>query len=140
MAIHAEPTTSGPAPERSTVDLVRQVSEQIPRLVRDEISLARLEMAEKGKRAGQGAGLFGGAGLFALYGLGILLIAAVIALDLVMPAWLAALIVAVALFVVAGIMALVGRNRVQHALPPKPEHTVDRLKADVRAISEGVRR
>ena len=49
-------------------DLVQRMSQQTADLVRKELELAQVEMKEKGKRAGTGAGLFGGAGLFAAYG------------------------------------------------------------------------
>ena len=62
-------------------------------LARDELKLAQLEMARKGKRAGTGAGMLGGSGLIALYGVGCLIACAIIALSGVLAAWLAALIV-----------------------------------------------
>src|SRR5690348_10718686 len=84
--------------EASTAELVRLAADQVSRLVRDELQLARMEMSVKARRFGVGAGLFGTAGVVALYGLGVLIATAVLALALVLPAWLAALIVAVALF------------------------------------------
>jgi hypothetical protein len=56
--------------DRSVRELVQQLSNQTAALVRKEIRLAQLELQEKGKRAGLGAGMFGGSGLVALYGLG----------------------------------------------------------------------
>jgi hypothetical protein len=123
-------TPTGP-PVESTGDLVREAAEQISRLVRDELALARAEMTEKGKQAGVGAGLLGGGGLVALYGVAALLTAVVLGLAEVMPAWLAALIVAVVLFAVAGALAVVGRKQVKQATPPTPEETVRSVKADI---------
>lgn len=120
--------------QRSTSELVAQLSEQMSRLVRDEMRLARMEMARKGKAAGIGAGLLGGSGLIALYGIGCLLACAIIALSLVLPPWLAALIVGAALLLVAAIAALIGRGRLRRASPPVPEHTVVNVKADVQQI------
>ena len=58
--------------DRPVGELVRELSEQTATLVRKELQLAQLEMTEKGKRAGIGAGLFGGAGVVvALYGVGV---------------------------------------------------------------------
>jgi uncharacterized membrane protein YqjE len=114
--------------------VVHRLSEQIPELVRSEIRLAQAEMAEKGKRAGMGVGLFSAAGLFALFGLSVLIATAVIALDLALPLWLSALIVAVALFVVAGIAALVGKKEISQATPPAPERAIAGVKADVDAV------
>jgi uncharacterized membrane protein YqjE len=114
--------------------VVHRLSEQIPELVRSEIRLAQAEMAEKGKRAGMGVGLFSAAGLFALFGLGVLVATAVIALDLVWPLWLSALVVAVALFAVAGVAALVGKKEISQATPPAPERAIAGVKADVEAV------
>ena len=97
--------------------VVHRLSEQIPELVRSEIRLAQAELAEKGKHAGLGIGLFSGAGLLVLYGLAGLLTTAVIALDLALPLWLAALIVTVVLFAAAGVAALVGKKQVTQATP-----------------------
>src|SRR6266508_2063330 len=95
--------------DRSTAEVVKLAAEQISTQVRDEVRLGQAELAEKGKHAGLGAGLFGGGGLMAAYGLGALIATLVLALDIVLPAWLATLIVAVLLFAVAAVLALVGR-------------------------------
>jgi hypothetical protein len=115
----------------STADLVRQAAEQISRLVRDELALARTEMMAKGRRAGAGAGLLGGGGVVALYGVAALIAALILGLAQAMPAWLAALIVGVVLLAVAGGLALLGRARVKQALPPVPEETVASVRADI---------
>ena len=114
--------------------IVHRFSEQLPELVRSEIRLAQAELAEKGKHAGVGIGLFSGAGLLGLYGVAALLTTAVVALDLVLPLWLAALIVAVVLFIGAGIAALVGKKQVAQATPPAPEKAIAGVKEDVEAV------
>jgi len=118
-------------------ELVSQVSEQTSRLVREELRLAQLEMAAKGKRAGMGAGLFGGAGLFALYGLACFVAAAVLALAGPVADWLAALIVGAVLFAVAGLAALVGKREITSATPPVPQEAVAGLKQDVQTLKPG---
>lgn len=118
----------------STGQLVSQLSDEVSRLVRDELQLAKLEVSGKAKRAGVGAGMFGVAGILALYGLGVLITTAILALALAVDAWLAALIVGVVLLAGAGAAALLGKNRVQDAGPPVPTTTVDNLKADVDAV------
>ena len=98
-----EPTvshTSGPDPTLGA--LVNQLTTQVPDLIRSELRLAQAEMAEKGKRAGLGIGMFSAAGLLAFLGLATLVATAVLALALAVDAWLAALIVAVVLFAGAG--------------------------------------
>src|SRR4051794_11005600 len=106
--------------DRSTAELVKLATEQVSRLVRDELRLAQTELAAKGKRVGLGVGLFGGAGAFAFYGLGVLLAAAVLGLAVVWPAWLAALVVGVAVFAVAGVLALAGKAQVKKGTPTTP--------------------
>ena len=114
--------------------VVHRLSEQIPELVRSEIRLAQVELAEKGKHAGTGIGMFGGAGLLALYGLAALFATAIIALDLVLPLWLSALIVTVVLFVAAAVAALLGKKQVKQATPPAPERAIAGVKEDVEAV------
>jgi uncharacterized membrane protein YqjE len=125
--------------DASTADLVRQATEQITRLVRDELASARVEMTAKAKRAGAGAGMVGAAGVVALYGVAALLATVIIVLALVMPVWLAALIVTVVLFAAAGIVALLGRGQLRRAGTPVPEQTVDSVKTDVHTMTEVVK-
>jgi len=139
----AEPDgTAQPAvgPDASAGDLVKQLTEQVSRLIRDELKLAEYEMTRKAKRMGRGAGMFGGSGLVALYGIGCLLAAAIIGLASVLPAWAAALIVGGALLVIAGVAALMGKSQVSKAVPPMPEQTVQSVKADVEEIKERAHR
>jgi hypothetical protein len=117
--------------DASASELVKQLSEQTSRLVQQEMELAKAELSAKGKQAGIGAGLFGGAGVFGLYALGSLTAAAIAALGLAMDTWLAALIVAVIWAAVAGVMALLGRTRMQKSAPPIPEQSVESVKEDV---------
>src|SRR6476661_7664091 len=108
----AEPGTARGAPaehEESAGELVSRATRQISELVHKEMALAKAELADKGKQAGVGAGLFGGAGVVALYAGAALIGAAVAGLAVVWPTWLSALVVGVVLLAVAGILALVGR-------------------------------
>lgn len=124
---------------RSTADLVKLASEQISHLVRDELRLAQLELTRKGKQAGIGAGMLGGAGVLALYGGGALVATVVLLLAIVLPGWLAALIVALLLFAMAGAAALIGRARLKRAAPPVPERTVSSVKEDIGTVTEAVK-
>ena len=112
-------------------DLVKQLSEQTSTLVRKELQLAQIDLKEKGKRAGIGAGLFGGAGVVMLYGVGALVAAVILLLATALAAWLSALIVAVVLLAGAGIAALMGKKQVQQAVPPQPEQAIQSTKRDV---------
>ncbi|GIH46838.1 Putative Holin-X, holin superfamily III [Microbispora rosea] len=124
----------------STGELVRRLSEDVSRLIRDELRLARLEMTRKGKRAGMGAGLLGAAGLVAFYGGGALVATAILALALVLPAWASALIIGAALLALAGLLALVGKEQVSRATPPTPDEAMRSLKADIDVMKESARR
>ena len=124
----------------STSELVRRLSTQLSELVRRELELARTELAAKGKRAGTGAGLAGAGGVLALYGGGALVAAAIAGLATVVPVWLSALIVGVVLLLVAGVLALAGRNQLRHATPPLPEQAVHGVQEDVATVKGAVHR
>ncbi|GAA3466674.1 phage holin family protein [Nonomuraea roseola] len=124
----------------STAELVSDLSAQLSQLVRSEMRLARLELAEKGKRAGFGAGLFGGAGLMAFYGGAALVAAVILLLTSVLPAWAAAAIVAAALFVLAAVLGLIGKNQVKQATPPTPEAAIASVRTDIDVVKERARR
>jgi uncharacterized membrane protein YqjE len=117
--------------ERSVGELVHALSQQTSTLVRHEMRLAQVELQEKGKRMGVGAGMFGGAGLVALYGVGALIAAAIIGLGTLLEPWIAAVIVGVALLAVAGILALTGKKQVDRSTPPLPEQAIESTKRDV---------
>jgi len=123
--------TNGPTDQQSVAELTRRLTDQTTRLVREEVELAKAELAAKGKRAGIGAGMFGSAGLVGLYALGALTAAVILALSMAVAGWLAALIVAVVYAAVAGVLALRGKAQVQSATPPVPEQAVESVKEDV---------
>jgi uncharacterized membrane protein YqjE len=133
-------TQSADGQQRSAAELVKELSELVPRLVRDELKLAQIEMTRKGKQAGVGAGMLGGSGLIALYAVGCLLACAIIALSGVIAAWLSALIVGAALLAVSGIAALVGKGRLTKATPPLPREAIGSVQADVEEIKEKAHR
>jgi uncharacterized membrane protein YqjE len=114
--------------------LVHQLTQQVPELIRSEIRLAQAEVAEKGKRAGIGIGMFSVAGLLGFFALATLIATAVLALALVVDAWLAALIVALVLLAGAGIAAVVGKNKVAQATPAAPERAIGGIKEDIATV------
>jgi|ERR1022692_3911003 MFS family permease len=131
---------SARTPAAPTGDLVKQMTEQVSGLIRDELKLAEIEMTRKGARAGRGIGIFGGSGVIALYAVGCLLAAAIAGIATAVSVWLAALIVGVVLLGVAGIGALAGRSQLKKATPAVPEETVQSVKADVEEIKERAHR
>jgi membrane protein len=133
MPIGMEGTTrfKGTDDDQSVGELVQQLSQQTAALVRQEMRLATVELQQKGKKAGIGAGMFGGAGVVALYGGGALIAAAVLGIATFLEPWMAAVIVGVVLLAVAGILALTGKKQVEQAGPPVPEEAVESAKRDV---------
>jgi uncharacterized membrane protein YqjE len=115
-------------------ELVSRLSTEMSTLMRGELELARLELTEKAKHTGKGAGAFGAAGLVALYGVGVLIATAILALALVLDAWLAALLVGVVLLAIAGGIALFGKKQVSEGTPMKPERATENLRRDVEAV------
>jgi uncharacterized membrane protein YqjE len=116
--------------DKSIGDLLKQLSTDTSTLVKQEMALARAEIAEQGKKAGLGAGLFGAAGAIGLVTLGALAATLILLLDKAMDAWLAALIVTIVFGAIAGLLALTGKNRIKDATPPAPQ-TVETVKEDV---------
>jgi MFS family permease len=130
---------NGEPEERSLAELARQLSDQTTTLARKEVELAKTEMALKAKRLGFGAGAFGAAGLIGILVLGAVTAAAILALAEAMDGWLAALIVAVVYAAIAGVLALIGRSRVQAGSPPLPERAIDSSKEDVEAAKRSAK-
>jgi len=117
--------------DRPVGELLKQLSEETTTLVKQELELAKAEMAEKGKQAGTGAGLFGGAGVTGLLALIALTLTLIYLLGTAMEDWIAALIVTALWGAVAGVLALTGKKKLQEAGPPVPEQTVETVKEDV---------
>jgi MFS family permease len=117
--------------DHSIGELVKDLATETSTLVRQEIHLAKAEMADRGKRAGKGAGMLAAGAVAALLALGALTAGLIAALDLAMPTWLAALIVTAIHGVIAGVLVQTGRKKVQEAAPPVPEDTIESVKEDV---------
>jgi uncharacterized membrane protein YqjE len=117
--------------EQSIGELVKDLASETSTLVRQELDLAKAEMAERGKRAGKGAGMLGAAALVGLLAAGALTAGLVAALDQAMATWLAALIVTVVYAAIAGALAVTGRKQIREAAPPVPEQAIDSVKEDV---------
>ncbi|OEJ56837.1 hypothetical protein BGM19_01075 [Streptomyces agglomeratus] len=134
------PPRQSPDAREPVGELVKQASEQISQLMRQELRLAQAEMQQKGKRFGIGGGLFGGAGLVAFLALQALAATAIVALDLLWPLWVSALTVTVVLAVLAAVLAAVGKKQISQATPPAPERAIDGVKADIAEIKEKAHR
>jgi hypothetical protein len=119
---------------RPLPQLTRDATAQLKRLLAAELALFKAEMAAKAKAAGIGAGMLVGALVFVFFAVGVLITAAVFAFALIVPPWLAALIVAGILIALAIILALIGRAMLKRGIPPVPDDLGPELKADAQAL------
>ena len=120
------------AEERTLGQLVSDASRDVSELVRYEIALAKAEVQQDIKRGVTAGGMFGGAVVLVLYATVALLIAAGLALSEVLPGWLAFLIVALALLLLAGILAVIGRAQINRIKPP--ERTIRSAKETLAVV------
>jgi uncharacterized membrane protein YqjE len=118
---------------------IKQLSEDLGVLVRKELELARAELSEKAKTAGVGAGMLSGSAISGLLTLGSLTALLIIAIALVLPAWLSALIVTVMWGIVTAILALSGKKKLQDATPLVPQQTIQNVKEDVEWAQTGLK-
>ena len=132
-------TTDHRQDSRSTRDLIRDLSEQSTRLIHQEIALAQAELIQKGFQAGLGIGLLGVASVFSLLGVGALTAAGVLLLATAMKAWIAAVIIAGGILILAGATALIGKARLTRARPPVPEATIETTRHDLETIRARIR-
>jgi predicted phage tail protein len=129
MANNTE-VNGGPPTNASRGELVMRLSEQASRLAHQEVELAKAELVVQGKRVETGLGMFGGAGAIGFYALGALVAAAVLGLATAVSAWLSALIIAMVLGGIAGLLALQGKSKIREATPPVAAITAS-VKEDV---------
>ncbi|WP_372594036.1 phage holin family protein [Actinotalea sp.] len=134
-------TSPGHPDSRPSIgELVSSLSEQLSQLLRNEIRLAKAEMADKAKHAGIGIGLFVAAAALAFFGLGTLIATAILGLANAVAPWLAALIVTLVIFVLAGVLVLIGKKTLDRGVPPVPAKAQESVMADVAAVKEGLGR
>ncbi len=116
--------------EKPLGELLKQLSQETATLVKQELDLAKAEVAQTGKRAGLGAGLIGAGGIVGFLALGAFTAFLILALDTFLPAWVAALIVTIVYGAAAAVLGLRGKDKVQEAVPPTPQ-TVETVKEDI---------
>jgi VIT1/CCC1 family predicted Fe2+/Mn2+ transporter len=117
--------------ERPIGEVAKELTSDLSLLMRQEIQLAKAEMAQKGRTAAPGLGMFGGAGIVALCAAGALTAFVVLVFSLFLPEWAAALIVGAVLAAVAYVLVRQGKERVSDAGKPVPEQTIETVKEDV---------
>jgi hypothetical protein len=113
---------------------VKQVAEHASALFRLELELAQLELKRKVAALAVGIGLTLGAAVFGVFALGFLFATIAAALATVMATWLALLVVAVSLFVLAGVLGLVGLSMIRKGTPPVPEQAIHEAKITSTAL------
>jgi len=129
-----ETATSQPATElreRPVGEIASDLTRDLSLLIRQELELAKAEMAEKGKVAAPGLGMIGGAGVAGLAAAGALTACAVLVLAIFLPAWLSALIVGAVLAGAAYLLVMRGKEQVEKAGSPIPEQTIETMKEDL---------
>ena len=117
--------------EQPLGEIARDLTRDVTLLVRQEVELAKAEMAQKGRIAAPGLGMIGGAGVVGLMAAGALTAFLILALSTFLPDWASALIVAGVLAAVAYVLVKQGKERVEEAGAPIPEQTIDTVKEDV---------
>lgn len=130
----AAPQGSAPSRKRSVFALLADIPTLVTDLVQREIELVKTELVAKLKALGIGAGLLVGAVIVLLGMLGVLLTAAILALSQIMPGWLAALLVAAVLFILAVILGAIGYRTLMRGVPPVPTEAIESIRRDFRAI------
>jgi membrane protein implicated in regulation of membrane protease activity len=118
----------------SLAQLATDLPNRVTELLHAEIELLKTEVIGKLKALGVGAGLLLGAAIVLGFMVGVLLTAAILALSLVLPGWLAALIVAAFLLIVAVIIGLIGWRVLKRGIPPIPQESIRSLRSDLRTI------
>jgi uncharacterized membrane protein len=122
------------ARSRSLFALISDLPRLIITLLKAELAHLKAEFAEKAKYAGVGIGLMVFAAALAFFALGTLVAAAVLGLAVVLPGWLSALIVAVALLLVAGLLVLLGVSSLKRMNGVAPQRTIASVKEDTEAF------
>jgi xanthine/uracil permease len=128
----------GPKADRSIGALFSDLARETSLLLRQEVALAKAEIAEKASQAGMGVGMLAAGGFVAFAGLLYLLAAAMLALGKVVDLWLAALIVGVVVMAIGGILAYVGMNKFKSD-NLVPRRTIRTLKDDTEWAKEQAR-
>ena len=122
-------------PKRSLLTLLTDLPDLVRDLIAAEIAQLKAELARKFTALGIGAGLIAGAAVVLLFMVGVLLTSAILALSLVMPGWLAALLVALVLLIIAALVGLIGYRKLKDGIPPVPTDTIDSLKKDLDVVT-----
>jgi tetrahydromethanopterin S-methyltransferase subunit C len=134
-----DPQSDGDLRDQPLSEVVKTLSEEASTLIRQELNLAKAEIAQKAKNAGVGLGLMGAAYVFLRLTIATATAAAILALAIPLPAWAAALIVTILWLVIALVLILIGRSQLKRGLPPVPQQTIETVKEDVEWVKSRTR-
>jgi uncharacterized membrane protein YqjE len=115
---------------RSFSQVLDNIVGDVQTIIRSEVRLAKVEIQEETVKAGKAAGMLGSGAVLALYAVGFLFLTGMFALELVVAAWLAALIVAVVIAIAAAILINIGRQRTKR-VNPRPVQTINTMKENL---------
>jgi len=113
--------------ERSLADVLHDIVANVQDIVRSELRLASVEIRQELAKAASAGKVAAAGGVLALFAFALLLLAAVYALALVMPPWLAALTVGIVLAIAGSILISAGSKRLK-LIHLKPEKTVASIR------------
>lgn len=116
--------------QRPWKEIVADVIRDIEKIVQNELRLAGFELKEKLTQGGLAAGILAGAGLLGFFSMACMVTACIVALNIVMPLWLAAVVMGVLLATGAGGAFIMGRMMLQQ-VDPVPRKTMETLKDNV---------
>ncbi len=120
--------------ERSVADIVNDIGRNLQDIIRSEVKLAKVELGETSGRVRSSSSSFAAGGILGVYAVGFLALTAMFALEIVLPAWLAALIIGVLLAIGASIGISMGRRIFKTVQPPNK--TLETLKEDFQWMKE----
>jgi uncharacterized membrane protein YqjE len=120
--------------ERTIGDVLGDIATNIQEIVRSEIRLARVELTEQGRKFATAARVLAIGAAVALYGLGFVLLAALFALELVLPAWAASVILGAVLLIGAWVAVSAGLRQMKGL--KGPAKTMQTVKEDALWIKE----
>lgn len=118
--------------------VVSSIVDGVRTLIRKQVELAKVEAGEAVAVRARGVGMMGAAAVLGLFALGFVAASGSAALDIVLPAWAAHLIVAAVFVVIASALVLAGRRAIRTA--PTPERTQETLKEDARWVKRQLAR
>lgn len=126
--------------DRTLGTIVKELVADVQTLFRSEIALLKLEIKDTVANLGGGVGMFAGAVFLGLFGIAFLFVTIVLGLvALGVPAWVSTLIVTVALFAAAGVLAFLGKKKFA-AVEFVPNRSVEQIKQDIDAIKSDIAR